>query len=151
GLAHHLRPRLALVGDPLSLGVELDRPAPGVVLHYKSASAAVFQSLAARPAGPRFFVATVPGEAVQQGDLEYFVEVVDSSGHATAIVGTSSEPMRVPTRTDWDYSPPRRPTATAQFIADYADYNRLRGNDQDYRLEADFGLRLGDTQLRALR
>jgi hypothetical protein len=151
GLAHHQRPRLALVGDPLSIGVELDGPAPGVVVHYKSSPAAVFQSLAAQPAGPRYFVATIPGEAVQLEGLEYFVEVVDNSGHPSALVGTSKVPMRVPTRADWDYTPPRRPTATAQFVADYADYNRLKANDRDYRLEADFGLRLRDTELRALR
>jgi hypothetical protein len=151
GLAHHQRPRLALVGDPLSIGVELDRAAPGVVVHYKSAKLETFQSLAARPAAPRFFVATVPGSAVQLDGLEYFVEVVDGSGHARPVVGTSQDPIDVPTRSDWDYEPPHRPTATAQFVADYADYNRLKANDQDYRLEADFGLRMRDTKLRALR
>jgi hypothetical protein len=151
GLAHHQRPRLALVGDPLSIGVELDRAAAGVVVHYKSTKLETFQSLAARPAAPRFFVATVPGSAVQLDGLEYFVEVVDGSGHARPVVGTSEDPIDVPTRSDWDYEPPHRPTATAQFVADYADYNRLKANDQDYRLEADFGLRLRDTKLRALR
>jgi hypothetical protein len=151
GLAHHQRPRLALVGDPLSIGVELDRPAPGVVMHYKNSKAETFQSLAAQTAAPRFFVATVPGSAVQLDGLEYFIEVVDGSGQARPVVGTSEDPIDVPTRSDWDYEPPHRPTATAQFVADYADYNRLKANDQDYRLEADFGLRLADTKLRALR
>jgi len=151
GLAHHQRPRLALVGDPLSIGIELDRPAPGVLVHYKDAKGETFQSQPAQPAGPRFFVATVPGSAVQLDGLEYFIEVVDGSGHARPVVGTSEDPIDVPTRSDWDYEPPHRPTATAQFVADYADYNRLKANDQDYRLEADFGLRLRDTKLRALR
>jgi hypothetical protein len=150
-LAHHQRPRLALVGDPLSIGVELDRSAPGVVVHYKSSDVSTFQSLAARPAAPRFFVATVPGSAVQLAGLQYFVEVVDGAGRARPVVGTSEDPIDVPTRSDWDYEPPQRPTATAQFVADYADYNRLKANDRDYRLEADFGLRLRDTKLRALR
>jgi hypothetical protein len=88
---------------------------------------------------------------VQLDGLAYFMEVVDSSGHARALVGTSEEPLLVPTRTDWDYTPPRRPTATAQVVAEYADYNRLKANDRDYRVEADFGLRLRDTGLRALR
>jgi hypothetical protein len=151
GLAHHQRPRLALVGDPLSIGVELDRAAPGVVVHYKSPKVETFQSLPAQPAAPRFFVATVPGPAVQLDGLEYFIEVVDGSGHARPVVGTSEDPIDVPTRSDWDYEPPHRPRATAQFTADYADYNRLKANDRDYRLEADFGLRLRDTKLRALR
>ena len=42
-------------------------------------------------------------------------------------------------------------TGACGIAADYADYNRLRGNDRSLQLEFDFGLRLGDDGLRALR
>jgi hypothetical protein len=150
-LARHLPPDVALVGRELSLSVQLDGPQPGVLVHYKSTASTTFQTLRATSAGPNFFAVTLPAGALTDGGLQYFMEAVDTSGKALSLVGTPEAPIPVETRRNWDLSAPDRPAATAQFIADYADYNRLRNNDRDWRLEADFGLRLNDLGLRALR
>jgi hypothetical protein len=150
-LTRHDPPELALVGQDLSLAVQLESARPGLLLHYKSSSATTFQTLTASRAGGTFFVATVPGAAVRDGGLSYFMEVVDGAGKVHALVGTAEAPIAVETRRNWDMAAPERPAATAQLSADYADFNRLRNNDRDYRLEADFGLRLNDRGLRALR
>jgi hypothetical protein len=150
-LTRHEPPALALVGQPLSLAVQLGVPRAGVLLHYKQAASSVFQTVRASSAGGTFFVMSVPGDAVRDDGLSYFMETVDGAGQARTLVGTSKAPITVATRRNWDIAAPRRPAATAQLSADYADFNRLRNNDRDYRLEADFGLRLNDLGLRALR
>ncbi|MEO8183708.1 MAG: hypothetical protein ABI895_33165 [Deltaproteobacteria bacterium] len=150
-LGHHQPPDLALVGRELSLSVQLEPAQQGMLVHYKSNAATTFQTLPAISAGRNFFAVTLPGAAVTDGGLQYFMETVDAAGKPQVLVGTSEAPIAVATRRDWDLSAPDRPAATAQFTADYADYNRLRNNDRDWRLEADFGLRLNDVGLRALR
>jgi hypothetical protein len=150
-LGHHHPPELALVGRDLSLSVQLETVRPGVLVHYKSSASTTFQTLPAVSAGRNFFAVALPGAAVTDGGLQYFMETVDAAGKPELLVGTAQAPIAVATRRDWDLSAPHRPAATAQLTADYADYNRLRDNDRDWRLEADFGLRLNDVGLRALR
>lgn len=150
-LTRHEPPELALVGQPLSLAVQLGVPREGVLLHYKPAASSVYQTVSASSAGGTFFVIRVPGDAVRDDGLSYFMETVDAAGQARRLVGTSEAPITVATRRNWDIATPRRPAATVQLSADYADFNRLRNNDRDYRLEVDFGLRLNDLGLRALR
>ena len=150
-LEHHEPPRVALVNQPLSLAVQLKSAHAGVLVHFKSRTESTFQTQPARRAGRNFFATTLPPAAVRIDGLQYFIEAVGSGGQPLPLVGTAASPVTVSTRHDWDTSTPKRPAATAKFIADYADYNRLRSNDRDWRLEADFGLRLNDVGLRALR
>jgi hypothetical protein len=150
-LARHEPPELALVHKELSLSVQLASPARAVVVHYKPAASATFETKPAVSAGLDFFALALPAAAVADGGLQYFMEAVDASGKPRALVGTAEAPITVPTRRSWDMRAPPRPGATARIVADYADYNRLRNNDRDFRVEADFGLRLNDLGLRAVR
>jgi hypothetical protein len=150
-LQHHTPPSIALVGRPLTLGVQLDDERYGVLIHYKKTADATYDTHHAVAAGDRFFTLKVPGNAIADGGFQYFVEAADEKGQPVALVGTAEAPVKVQTRRDWDLAGPERPDATAQLTVDYADYNRLRGNDRDWRMEADFGLRLNDVGLRALR
>ncbi|MEY4546687.1 MAG: hypothetical protein RL685_2882 [Pseudomonadota bacterium] len=150
-LARHEPPELALVGQELSLAVQLRSSRPGLLLHYKPTASTTYQTLSASSAGSNFYVVSVPRAAVGDGGLSYFMETVDSAGKTQPLLGTADAPIPVMTRRRWDMAAPRRPAATAQLSADYADFNRLRNNDRDFRLEADFGLRLNDLGLRALR
>jgi hypothetical protein len=150
-LARHEPPELALVGQELSLAVQLRSSRPGLLLHYKPTASTTYQTLSASSAGGNFYVVSVPGAAVGDGGLSYFMETVDSAGKTQPLLGTAEAPIAVETRRRWDMAAPERPAATAQLSADYADFNRLRNNDRDFRLEAAFGLRLNELGLRALR
>jgi hypothetical protein len=147
----HLPPDVALIDHDLSLGVQLEGVARALVLHFKASDESTFVTLPMNAAGATFYSGVVPGSAVTPGGLEYFVEAVDSEGEARALVGTPTAPVKVSTRYDFETKDPKRPTATAHLVTDFADYNRLKGNDRSLQIEMDFGLRLGDRGLRALR
>jgi hypothetical protein len=129
-LERHEPPRVALVEQPLSLAVQLKSPHAGVLVHFKSRGETTFHTQPARRAGRNFFATTLPATAVRIEGLQYFIEAVGQGGQPLALVGTAARPVTVTTRHDWDTSAPKRPGATAQFIAEYADYNRLRSNDR---------------------
>src|SRR5262249_1272218 len=83
--------------------------------------------------------------------LEYFVEATDARGVARPAVGTAAVPLEA------DVQPLPRPPKPEHFIAqanvmtDYADYDRLKGDDRAWQTEGDVGVRIGDTGVRAVR
>ena len=84
-------------------------------------------------------------------EVEYFIEAVDTKGIASAVVGTSDAPLKLEVHEGPRAPPPYRPLATAAIFTDYADYNRLRGNDYAWQTEGQFGLRYADNGVRAVR
>jgi hypothetical protein len=102
-------------------------------------------------AGAGYFAATLPGERLAAPEVEYFIEGTSPEGKAIALVGRAETPMELPVHDAPKPVPPRKLDANAVLITDYADYNRFRGNDRVWQTEGYFGLRFGDTGVRALR
>jgi hypothetical protein len=98
-----------------------------------------------------YFAATIPAAHVEAPGLAIFVEAVGADGHAVAVLGRSDAPMDADVRPAEIVAPPSELRASARVSTDYADYNRLRGDDYAWQTEGEFGLRLGDEGARALR
>ncbi|HMI87224.1 MAG TPA: hypothetical protein VK550_24195, partial [Polyangiaceae bacterium] len=143
-------PSSALAHEPLTIGAEM-APAAGAVLHVRHAGEMAYQTLAMRPAGARYFRATIDPAQMQAPEVEYFVEAVTAGGLAVAAIGTADTPQRIEVRETPRPLPPSRPAASASIFTDYADYNRLRGNDYAWQTEGQFGLRYADQGVRAVR
>ena len=83
--------------------------------------------------------------------LEYFIEGTAAGGKATAIEGTPDFPRELEVFEPPRPYAPRKLPSHVEIATDYADYNRLRGNDHTWQTEGWFGVRYGDTGIRALR
>ncbi|MEO7328652.1 MAG: hypothetical protein ABI193_08755 [Minicystis sp.] len=141
----------ALAGAPLRIGVEIRGAVAGAVLHARSKGAPSYQSYPMSADGKGYWGATLPADRVSAPLVEYFIEAVSPSGAGTPIAGHADSPHVV------DVHPVPKPAArsailmSASLASDYADYNRLRGNDRAWQTEGTFGMRFGDTGIRALR
>lgn len=151
GLLHFLPPRRGLEGERLELGVELSGDVRGAVLHTRHAREVAYASTRMEAAGRRFWVGTVPAERVRDPVLEYFIEAVRPDGSTLALVGDAERPLRIATPEKPRPKPPLSHTSVASIYTDYADYNRLRGNDWLSQTEGYFGMRLADLGVRAVR
>ena len=145
-----LPPAFALAQAPITIGVELPSVA-GAVLHVRHAGEMAYRSYPMSAAGARYFRATIAAEQMQAPEVEYFIESVDARGTAVAAVGTATAPQRMEVHEGPHPSPTSRPAAQAAIFTDYADYNRLRGNDYAWQTEGYFGLRYADKGVRAVR
>jgi hypothetical protein len=125
--------------------------AAGAVLHVRAKGKPSYTSLPMQPGSGIYFSVTIPGEEIEPPSLEYFVEATDSLGRAVGVIGSSDMPAQVAVRPEYAESPPRDSLATVKIATDYADYNRLRGNDYAWQTEGEFGLRIDDTGVRAVR
>jgi hypothetical protein len=143
-------PSWALANEPLTIGVEITK-ATGAVLHVRHAGEMAYQSHPMRAAGARYYRATVDPEQMRAPEVQYFIEAVDVSGTAAPAIGTADAPFKLQVHEPPRPLPPASPAATAAIFTDYADYNRLRGNDYAWQTEGHFGLRYADTGVRAIR
>jgi hypothetical protein len=143
-------PAFALAHQSITIGVEIPSVA-GAVLHVRHAGEMAYRSLPMSAAGARYYRATVAAEQMQAPEVEYFIESVDVKGAAVAAVGASTAPLRMEVHEGPRPVPPSRPAAQVAIFTDYADYNRLRGNDYAWQTEGYFGLRYADTGVRAVR
>lgn len=143
-------PARALAGQPLELGVELAGPAKGVVLHTRNAGEVAYVTQAFEPAGPGYYVARLPGSRVAGEQLELFIEATDVAGVAQAMVASADEPKTVRVDAVPKPTPPLSPKISVGAWTDYADYNRMRGNDVVWQTEGRAGMRFGDTGIRSL-
>ncbi len=144
-------PESVLQGRPVRLTVELSEDAHGAVLHIHKKGVEGFQSTSMKSEGRGYFGATIPGSDISDSDLEYFIDGTRDNGVATPVLGTPDHPkvltvVALPAPTG-----PRHLDATASAWTDYADYNRLRGNDRTWQTEGYVGVRLGDIGVRAIR
>lgn len=135
---------------PVTLGIELSDEAVGAVLHYRTATSPTYHTLAMRPSGPGYFSAQVPEGAVSGPRLQFFVEATDGSGAPLSVVGDDSAPRAIDVLTPLEEDE-STVTRSLRVITDYADYNRLRGDDRVWQTEGEFGMRFRDTGIRALR
>ncbi len=150
-LAGFQAPEEALAGVPFSVGVRMIGPVAGAVLHSRRAGQVTYQSMPMKRAGTGTFVAVLPAEQLQAPELEYFVEATAADGHAFGVLGEAGAPQQLEVRDAPQREPPRPPQATVSAWSDYADYNRMRGNDVVWQTEGFFQMRFGDTGVRALR
>jgi hypothetical protein len=103
------------------------------------------------PIGNGYFAAMIPADRVVGPALEYFIEGTASSGKATAVVGSADLPWELEVFEPPHPYAPRKLPSHVEIATDYADYNRLRGNDYAFQTEGWFSVRYGDVGVRALR
>ncbi len=144
-------PEEALADASFSMGVRLAGPASGAVLHLRRAGQVSYQTLPMKQAGPGYFVATVPPKQLAAPEVEYFLEATSADGRAHAVVGDAKAPETLEVRDAPERERPEAPSAMVSAWSDYADYNRMRGNDRVWQTEGFFQMRFGDTGVRALR
>jgi hypothetical protein len=144
-------PVRALEGVPLSVGVDIEGGAAGAVLHSRHAGEVTYVTTPMTPAGPGYFVAILPAERLRAPRVELFIEATTERGRAVPVAGSPEQPHSIPVDRIPSPAPPPEHRARAALVTDYADYNRLRGNDRVWQTEGQLGLRFQDTGVRALR
>ncbi len=143
-------PESAVANEPLTIGVEMPS-ASGAVLHVRHAGEVAYLSHPMHAAGAGYFRATIAPVQMKAPQVEYFIESVNTQGAAAPLVGTAEAPQTVEVQEPPRPEPPPNPSATVAVFTDYADYNRLRGNDFAWQTEGYFGLRYRDVGVRAVR
>lgn len=144
-------PDSAFSAAPLDFGIDVTGVHKGVVLHSRHAGEVGYQSTLMRPAGADFWVATIDGDRMRAPGLDYFIEIVRSDGVAVPAVAGPDAPLHVVVRDAPKPAPAIRHRSTASAYTDYADYNRLHGNDRAWQTEGFLGMRFNEIGLRALR
>jgi hypothetical protein len=144
-------PSEAVSHAPFQVGVELDDQATGAVLHSRRAGEVAYVSTPMTASGRGYFLARLPGERMQAPQLEYFIEATNERGEAFPVVATAPEPNRLPIHDAPQPAGPPPHETVASAWTDYADWNRLRGNDRIWQTEGYFGVRLQDVGVRAVR
>lgn len=150
-LVSFLGPEEAVAGSPIRFGLEVTDATAGAVLHLRQAGEPAYESVPMTEAGAGYFVATVPGERLAPPEVEYFIEGTSAQGKAYSLVGNASQPRSMEVHAVPLPAPPTKAQASVVLLTDYADYNRFRGNDRVWQTEGFFGMRYGDTGVRAVR
>jgi hypothetical protein len=150
-LLSHAAPSELVRGDAASIAVELIGPVSGVVFYGALDDETAFQPIPMKGAGARYWTVTLPASRVSGKRLRWFVQGVLPNGKGIFVLADPSAPHETKIVEPMKAETPTPHEATAALWLDYADYNRLRGNDRALQVEGFFGLRLGDTGLRAVR
>ena len=140
----------ALSGQPLRVAAEIRGGVRGVVLHVRRRGDTLFSPLPMTAAGAGYFAATIPAERISDRDLEYFIEGVGDAG-PSLLLGAPGSPKRIEVQTTPQVKPPPTGTGSVSILTDFADYNRLRGNDYTWQTEGTFAMRYKDLGIRAVR
>lgn len=151
GVESFTAPADALAGTPLRIGLEIRGAVAGAVLHARLRGAPSYRSYPMSADGKGYWGATLPADRVSAPSVEYFIEAVAPSGAGTPLSGNADAPHAVEVHAVPRPRPPSTTLMSASLATDYADYNRFRGNDRAFQTEGSFGMRFGDTGIRALR
>ena len=138
-------------GEPQSFAVELDPRFVGAIVHVRHKGAPGYRSLPMASVGPRYWAATLPGDAMTDGGMEYFVEGVPKESAAVAVIGTASEPRDVVVEALPGSARPAGTLAQVTLQSEYASFNAKRANDYVWQTEGQVGWRLHDQGIRAVR
>ncbi len=144
-------PGNALAGAPLRLGIELRGPLSGGVVQLRDKGAPSYRTFPMTAEGKGFWGATIPAERVNAPGVEFFIEGIGAGGRAETVVGSAENPRSIAIHEVPRPAPPKKLDATVSLATELADYNRLRGNDRVWQTEGFFGMRFGDTGVRAVR
>ncbi|MEZ4297888.1 MAG: hypothetical protein R3B70_23225, partial [Polyangiaceae bacterium] len=140
----------ALSGRPVQVAVEIGGVVRGAVLHVRKKGETAFAPMPMKSAGRGYFAIVVPQERVADRDLEYFVEAVGEGGNRS-VVGDAFDPERIEVTPAPPVRLPPAGKSSASVLTDFADYNRVRGNDYAWQTEGTFGIRFKDLGIRAVR
>jgi hypothetical protein len=146
---HFEVPEQTLDRVPLMMTVELSGQAEGAVLQARVAGERVYRALPMMRSGPKYFSATIPEDRVLPPSIEYFVEVVRANGATVPVAGSADAPLSTTVRHVPHPELPDPHETYVTLVTDYADYNRLRGNDHVWQTEGMFAMRLGDIGVRS--
>ena len=138
-------------GEPQSFAVELDPFFVGALVHVRHKGAVGYRSVPMENIGPRYWAATLPGDAMSDGGMEYFVEGVPKESAAVAVIGTAAEPRDVAVETLPGSPRPPGTLAQVSLQSEYASFNARRANDYVFQTEGSVGWRLHDEGIRAIR
>lgn len=145
-------PSRALEGKSLDFGLYAAPPSLGAVLHVRHPGEVAYRSMTMIAAGDGYYRVTVPASEMRPPSVEYFVEIVDSSGQSKAANGSDDTPLTIEVRRDASAPPPTLQTLTTVAASvDFADYNIRHNNDQTFQTEGLLGMRFADVGVRALR
>jgi hypothetical protein len=139
-------------GTPQQYAIELDPRFVGAVVHVRRKGAATgYRSLPMQSVGARYWTATLPGDAIAEPGMQYFVEGVTEEGAPVAIVGSADTPRDV--TVDPRPLAGKNPETLAQITmqSEYASFNAKKANDWMFQTEGTFGWRLHDVGVRAVR
>ncbi|APR75727.1 Hypothetical protein A7982_01073 [Minicystis rosea] len=137
-------------GARVRFAIELSDGAQGAVIHLRRRGNESYDSIPMRAIGGGYYVAEIPSARVTAGSIQYFIEAV-SGNRALAVVGDAGSPREMDVADTPRPHAPTRPPMRIDLLSDFADYNRMRGNDHVIQTEGSFGVRLGDTGIRAVR
>lgn len=138
-------------GEPQQFAVELDPQFVGAVVHVRRKGTAAYRSLPMASLGPRYWAATLPGDAMTDAGMEYFVEGVPKEAPAVALIGTAEEPRAVEVDASPGSAKPPGTLAQVTLQSEYASFNTKRANDYVWQTEGSVGWRLRDQGIRAIR
>lgn len=146
---HFEVPEQTLDRVPLMMTVELSGQAVGAVLHVRVGGEQVYRALPMMRSGPKYFSATIPEDRVLPPRIEYFVEAVRADGASVPVAGSDDAPLATTVNHVPHPELPNPRETYVTLVTDYADYNRLRGNDHVWQTEGTFSMRLGDVGVRS--
>jgi hypothetical protein len=146
---HFEVPEQTLDRVPLMMTVELSGQAVGAVLHTRVAGERAYRALPMMQSGPKYFTATIPEDRVLPPRIEYFVEAVRANGASVPVAGSDDAPLATTVNHVPHPELPNPRVTSVTLVTDYADYNRLRGNDHVWQTEGMFSMRLGDVGVRS--
>ncbi len=138
-------------GLPQRHALELDERFRGAVLHVRRKGAASYRSLPMQSLSPRYWTATLPGDAVADPGLEYFVEGVLADGTAVAVVGAADSPREVSVETLPSSRRAEGRLVQVTIQSEFASFNVKKANDYVFQTEGAVGYRMRDVGLRAVR
>jgi hypothetical protein len=148
---HFDAPAATLDKNPLTLAIEVGGHTVGAVLQARNAGEVAYRPTPMAPAGDGYFSASLPAERVVSPRLEYFIEATRESGQSVPVAGSAESPLVTTVHEVPHATPPLLHESSITVMTDYADYNRLRGNDRVWQTEGTFGMRFDDVGVRALR
>lgn len=149
---HFAPPREAMPAEPLTIAFEVRGDVKAITLHLRHGGEHMsFVAHAMRPSADRFWSYTIAASDMQLPAVEYYVEAELPDGATKELIAAPDLPARIELRDLRVASPMDGAAMEMAMWTDYADYNRFRGNDYAWQTEGYFGLRFGDTGMRALR
>jgi hypothetical protein len=144
-------PKEVIAGRDLTLTIELSDDAVGAVVHARGADEPSYTPFPMHRMGKGYWEVTLPKARIVAPTLSFFVEAVTTTGVGTTVAGSASAPLVTKIETPPTPAPVPGFEGTFALWTDFADYNRLRGNDYAWQTEGFFGMRFGDLGLRAVR
>ena len=139
-------------GQPQRIALELDSQFTGAVVHVRRKGEAQYRSLPMESLGARYWAATLPGDSISEPGTEYFVEGATSKGGGSvAVVGTADQPKDAVVEPHPVTGKRPGTLATISMASEYASFNTKAANDYVFQTEGNFGWRLKDVGIRAVR